>query len=130
MNRAIEKVIELRAPVARVWRALTDHREFGQWFRLRLEGPFASGKVVRGQILHPGYEHLTWEATVQKMEPERLFSFTWHPYAIDPAVDYSKEPATLVEFKLEPNGSGTRLYLTESGFDMIPEARRIEALRM
>jgi len=94
MSNIIEKRLELKAPVSRVWRALTDHREFGEWFRLSVEEPFSPGKVARGRILHPGYEHLTWEATVQRMEPEKLFSFTWHPYAIDPSVDYSKEPTT------------------------------------
>ena len=79
--------------MSRVWRALTDHREFGQWFRVKLDGPFVPGEVSRGQITYPGYEHIKWEAIVQKMEPERLFSFTWHPYAIDPNVDYSGEPA-------------------------------------
>src|SRR3954470_17789398 len=88
----IEKRIELKAPVSRVWRALTDHREFGEWFRVNLDGPFVPGQVSRGSITYPGYEHLRWEATVQRMEPERLFSFSWHPYAIDPAVDYSHEP--------------------------------------
>ena len=112
MTNIIEKRIELKAPVSRVWRALTDHREFGQWFRVKLEGPFVPGEVSRGQITYPGYEHIKWEAIVQKMEPERLFSFTWHPYAIDPNVDYSGEPATLVEFKLEPKGGGTLLTVT------------------
>jgi uncharacterized protein YndB with AHSA1/START domain len=130
MSNSIEKRIELKAPVSRVWRALTDHREFGEWFRLSVEKPFAPGKVARGRVLYPGFEHLTWEATVQKMEPERLFSFTWHPSAIDPAVDYSKEPTTLVEFRLEPKGTGTVLFLTESGFDAIPAGRRVDAFRM
>jgi Uncharacterized conserved protein len=129
-NDRIEKRIELRAPVSRVWRALTDHREFGEWFRVKLEGPFIPGKVSRGQITYPGYEHVKWEATVQKMEPERLFSFTWHPYAVDPNVDYSQEPATLVEFRLEKTANGTLLLLTESGFDKIPIGRRAEAFRM
>lgn len=126
----IEKHIELKAPVARVWRALTDHVEFGQWFRVKLESPFAPGKTVRGNITHPGYEHYRWEAVVQKMEPEKIFSFTWHPYAIDQTMDYSQEPPTLVEFRLEPTASGTRLTLTESGFDRIPKERRAEAFRM
>jgi uncharacterized protein YndB with AHSA1/START domain len=130
MSDRIEKRIELKVPVSRVWQALTDHREFGEWFRVKLEGPFVPGQVSRGQITHPGYEHVTWRATVQKIEPERLFSFTWHPYAIDPKVDYSNEPPTLVEFKLEPTPSGTLLLLTESGFDKIPEHRRAEAFRM
>lgn len=130
MSNSIEKRIELDAPVSRVWRALTDHREFGAWFRVQLDAPFVPDRVVRGHITYPGYEHLKWEATVRKMEPERLFSFTWHPYAVDPAADYSKEPATLVEFRLEPKDGGTVLVLTESGFDAIAEHRRLEAFRM
>jgi uncharacterized protein YndB with AHSA1/START domain len=130
MGNSIVKSIELKAPVSAVWRALTDHREFGEWFRVKLDGPFAPDQVTRGHITYPGYEHLTWEATVQKMEPERLFSFTWHPYAIDPAIDYTKEPPTLVEFRLEPKDNGTLLVLTESGFDAIPKDRRFEAFRM
>jgi uncharacterized protein YndB with AHSA1/START domain len=126
----IEKQIELKAPVARVWRALTDYREFGKWFRVNLEGPFVPGQLSQGQITYPGYEHLKWEAVVEKMEPERLFSFTWHPYAIDSQKDYSKEPSTLVEFWLEPKGEGTLLTLTESGFSKLPADRRLEAFRM
>jgi uncharacterized protein YndB with AHSA1/START domain len=130
MSNSIEKRIELKAPVSRVWRALTDHREFGEWFRVKLDGPFVPGRVSRGRITYPGYEHVKWEATVQKMEPERLFSFTWHPYAVDPAIDYAKEPTTLVEFRLEPKDGGTVLVLIESGFDAIPQDRRFEAFRM
>lgn len=126
----IEKQIELKAPVARVWRALTDYREFSEWFGVNLEGPFAPGQTSRGQMAITGYEHLKWEAVVQKMEPERLFSFTWHPYAIDPQKDYSQEPSTLVEFRLEPKGGGTLLTLTESGFSKLPADRRLEAFRM
>ena len=130
MADRVEKRIELKAPVARVWRALTDHREFGEWFRVKIDGPFVAGEVSRGHITHPGYEHLQWEAVVKSIEPERLFSFTWHPYAIDPKVDYSKEPQTLVEFRLEKTGEGTLLTVTESGFDKIPAGRRSEAFRM
>jgi|SRR5205809_561604 len=126
----IEKRIELNAPPARVWRALTDHREFGQWFRVNLESPFVPGKTTRGRITYPGYEHLIMEVVVQKMEAERLFSFNWHPYAVDPKVDYSKERPTLVEFKLEKTPAGTLLVITESAFDSIPAARREEAFRM
>jgi uncharacterized protein YndB with AHSA1/START domain len=129
-NDRIEKQIELRAPVSRVWRALTDYREFGEWFRVKLDGPFAPGRVSRGQVTYPGYEHLKWEAVVQRMEPKRLFSFTWHPYSVDPQIDYSKETPTLVEFRLEKTTSGTLLLLTESGFDKIPSDRRLEAFRM
>jgi uncharacterized protein YndB with AHSA1/START domain len=123
----IEKQIELKAPLSRVWRALTDYREFGEWFRVKLEGPFVEGQVARGQVLHPGYEHVVWQAVVQRIEPERLFSFTWHPYAVDPKVDYSTETPTLVEFRLEKSADGTLLKLTESGFDKIPADRRSEA---
>ncbi|HEX6563094.1 MAG TPA: SRPBCC family protein [Chthoniobacterales bacterium] len=130
MSNVIEKRIELNASVSRVWRALTDYREFGEWFRVKLDGPFMPGEVSTGHITYPGYEHLKWEAAVQKMEPERLFSFTWHPYAVDPKVDYSNEPATLVEFRLEPKDKRTVLYLTESGFDTLPKNRRFEAFRM
>jgi uncharacterized protein YndB with AHSA1/START domain len=130
MSDRIEKTIELKASVSRVWRALTDHREFGTWFRVRLDGPFEPGQVSRGRITYPGYEHLRWDAVVQKMEPERLFSFTWHPYAVDPSQDYSNEPSTLVEFTLQPIPGGTLLRVVESGFDRLPASRRVEAFRM
>jgi uncharacterized protein YndB with AHSA1/START domain len=132
MNDLVEKRIELKAPVSRVWRALTDYREFGEWFRVKLDGPFVPGQVSRGQITYPGYEHIKWEATVQKMEPERLFSFTWpQPKSIEKAdpADCSNEPTTLVEFRLEKTASGTLLVLTESGFDKLPTDRRLEAFR-
>jgi uncharacterized protein YndB with AHSA1/START domain len=130
MDNRFEKRIELKAPVSRVWRALTDHGEFGEWFCVKLDGPFVPGQISRGRMTYPGYEHLEWEAVVQKMEPERLFSFTWHPYAVDPRIDYSNETPTLVEFRLEEIPIGTLLLLTESGFDKIPSNRRIEAFRM
>jgi uncharacterized protein YndB with AHSA1/START domain len=130
MTDRIEKRMELKAPVSRVWRALTDYREFGAWFRVELEGPFVPGQVSRGRITYPGYEHIRWEATIKEMVPEKLFSFTWHPYAIDPKVDYSNEPPTLVEFRLEKSGTGTVLHLSESGFGAIPSDRRPEAFRM
>ncbi len=126
----IQRQIDIKAPPARVWKAITDYREFSQWFRVNLESPFAPGKTVRGKITYPGYEHLVMEVVVQKMEPTTLFSFTWHPYAIDPATDYSKEPPTLVEFHLEASPLGTLLRVTESGFDAIPAHRRDEAYRM
>ena len=130
MTDRIEKSIELKAPVSRVWRALTDHEEFGTWFRVRLDGPFVPGQVSTGQITYPGFEHVKWEAVVQKMEPERTFSFTWHPYAVDPKEDYSKEPPTLVEFTLEKTRTGTLLRVVELGFDKLPARRRNEAFRM
>jgi uncharacterized protein YndB with AHSA1/START domain len=130
VDHRIEKSIELRAPVSRIWRALTDHREFGEWFRVKVDGPFVPGQMSRGQITYPGYEHVKWEAVVQKMEPEILFSFTWHPYSVDPKIDYSKETPTLVEFKLQKTTSGTLLLLTESGFENVPSDRRLVAFRM
>ncbi|TMJ13154.1 MAG: vanillate O-demethylase oxidoreductase VanB [Alphaproteobacteria bacterium] len=130
MSDFVEKNIEIAAPVERVWRALTDHEEFGAWFRVKLDGPFVAGAPTTGHITHPGYEHLRWEAAVGTMDPPRLFSFRWHPYAIDPDVDYSAEPATLVEFRLEPTPSGTRLTVRESGFDAIPAHRMPEAMQM
>ena len=129
MNNTIEKRIELKAPVSRVWRALTDHQQFGEWFRVRIESPFVPGETTRGHILYPGYEHLMWEAVIQKIEPEILFSFTWHPYAVDPAIDYSNETPTLVEFRLQETPTGTLLIVTESGFDKIPAHRRADAFR-
>src|SRR5690242_7655372 len=124
MNDRIEKRIELKAPVSRVWHALTDYLEFGEWFRVKLDRPFEPGQVSHGQITYPGYEHLTCDFVVQKMEPEQLFSFNWHPHAIDPKRDYSHETPTLVEFRLEKTASGTLVVLTESGFDKIPIDRR------
>lgn len=130
MTDRIEKQVELAAPVSRVWRALTDHREFGEWFRVRLDNPFVPGEESRGAMTQPGYEHIQWHSVVKGMVPERLFSFTWHPYALEPGVDYRDEPPTLVEFRLEPRGEGTLLTVTESGFDRLPADRRDEAFRM
>lgn len=126
----IEKRIDLNASPARVWRALTDYREFSEWFRVNLDTPFAPGRTTRGNVTHPGYEHIKMQVAVRTMEPEHLFSFHWHPYPIDPKVDYSTEQPTLVEFKLEKTPTGTRLTVTESGFDAIPPGRRDEAFRM
>jgi len=125
----IEKKIHLRAPRARVWRALANAEEFGTWFRMKFEGAFAEGKTVRGQILYPGFEHKKFELAIERLDPERLFSYRWHPYPIDPAVDYSTEPPTLVEFRLEDAPGGTQLTVVESGFDRLPAARRAEAFR-
>ncbi len=126
----IEKKIELKAPVTRVWSALTDHKQFGEWFRVNIEEPFVVGQEAQGKILHPGYEHVTWRAAIVAIEPEHLFAFTWHPYGIDKEIDYSKEEPTLVEFRLKKSSTGTLLTLTESGFDRIPASRRDEAFRM
>lgn len=126
----IEKEIVIRAPRSKVWRALTDSQEFGKWFRAAMRDPFVPGAPAAGNSTYPGYEHLTFEVQVERMEPERLFSWRWHPYAVDPAQDYSQEPTTLVVFELEEIPEGTRLKVTESGFDRIPLARRAEAFRM
>jgi uncharacterized protein YndB with AHSA1/START domain len=125
----IEKQILLRASKSRVWRALTDADEFGAWFRVKLEGRFAVGQRIRGKITYPGYEHLTMDVTVERMDEEKLFSFRWHPDALDPKVDYSKEPTTLIEFRLEEAEGGTRLTVSESGFDQLPPERRETAFR-
>lgn len=126
----IQKQIELKAPRSKVWRALTDYREFSAWFGVNLELPFVPGQASRGQISYPGYEHLQMEVVVQKLEPEYYFSYTWHPYAIKPGIDYSKEPPTLVEFRLEETAGGTLLTVIESGFKRLPAHRRAEAFRM
>ena len=126
----IEKSILLKASRARVWRAVSDAGEFGTWFGVRIAGTFAPGARLRGKITHKGYEHVTWEITVEAVEPERLLSFHWHPYAVQTGVDYSAEPTTLVVFTLEEVPGGTLLTVVESGFDRVPRARRAEAFRM
>ena len=126
----IEKEIVLNATQPRVWRALTDSTEFGQWFGLRIDGPFEAGKPVTGQLTNPGYEHVSLKVMVQSIEPERLFSYRWHPFAMDPKVDYSAEPTTLVEFRLAEAPGGVTLTIVESGFDALPASRREEAFRM
>lgn len=127
----IRKQITLRAPRARVWRALTRPEEFGAWFGAKLTGEFAPGQVVRGKITTPGYDHLTMELDVERVEPETLLAFRWHPYAIDADVDYSSEPKTLVTFTLaDAPGGATELTVTETGFDRLPEKRRSIAREM
>jgi uncharacterized protein YndB with AHSA1/START domain len=125
----IEKQIVLKAPRARVWKALTDSREFGAWFGVELRGEFKEGETLRGKITHKGYTHVTIEATVVRMQPETLFSYRWHPHAVEPSVDYASEPTTLVTFELEDRKDGTLLRVVESGFDQIPIARRAQAYR-
>jgi uncharacterized protein YndB with AHSA1/START domain len=126
----IEKTIELNAPIEKVWRALTDHNEFGEWFRVKLDGPFIPGEISHGRITYPGYEHVKWTALIKEMTAPRYFSFTWHPYAIESDIDYSGEAPTLVEFRLDPISNGTRLTVVESGFDALPSHRRPDAFRM
>jgi len=126
----IERTIRLRAPRSRVWRALTTPVEFGTWFGVKVDGTFAPGARVRGAITHKGYEHVTWDITIERMEPERVFSWRWHPHAVEAGVDYSTEPTTLVVFELEDAAGGTMLTVVESGFDQVPLARRAQAYRM
>lgn len=134
----IEKKVFLRAPRARVWRALSDSTEFGSWFGMKVDGPFEPGAIMRGVITpttvdaevakaQKEYEGIPFEFTIEQMEPERLLSFRWHPFAIERGVDYSAEPTTLVVFELEEAADGIMLTVTESGFDRIPLARRAKA---
>jgi uncharacterized protein YndB with AHSA1/START domain len=125
----IEKQIVLRAPRSRVWRALTTTAEFNQWFGVQLAGTFAPGARMRGPITHKGYEHLTMDLVVDRMEPETLFSWRWHPYAVEPGQDYSTEEPTLVVFELKDVPEGTLLRVVESGFDKVPADRRELAYR-
>lgn len=129
MSDRIEKSVELNAPVERVWRALTDHEEFGAWFKVKLDQPFAVGARSTGHITYPGYEHVPWKARIVEMDEPRLFSFRW------PHMDEKQEvredwPWSLVEFRLEPSGTGTRLTVVESGFDALPANRRAENHRL
>ena len=127
----IEKEIVLKAPRSRVWRAIAQPLEFGAWFQVDMPGvEFRAGHPAHGKMVYPGYEGMPFEMVIERIEPERLFSFRWHPYAIDLDVDYSNEPMTLIEFRLEDVAEGTKLRITESGFDAIPLARRAEAFRM
>jgi len=126
----IEKSALIQAPRERVWRALANAEEFGRWFGVDLTGrEFAPGATVRGQVTHEAYLHVTWEATIQEMEPGRRLSWRWHPHAVDPGRDYSGEPTTLVVFELADAPGGTMLTVVESGFDSIPIERRAEAFR-
>jgi uncharacterized protein YndB with AHSA1/START domain len=127
----IERNILLKAPRSRVWRALSNAEEFGDWFGVALKGKtFAAGQRVQGQITYPGYEHVVWDVLIERLEPERLLSWRWHPAAVEPSVDYSKEPTTLVVFELKEVESGTLLSVVESGFDSLPPSRRLDAFRM
>ncbi|HYS08375.1 MAG TPA: SRPBCC family protein [Myxococcales bacterium] len=147
----IEKRVTLRAPVSRVWRAIADAREFGRWFGFTLEGPFTPGRTMKGTFdgtldeaaivehqkrmgLKPSRVKLpvasTVFCTVDRVEPERYFSFRWIPYGIDAEADLENEPTTLVEFILEAAPEGTLLTIVESGFDQVPAHRRARAFRM
>ena len=127
----IERQVLIKAPRSKVWKALTNAEEFGRWFGVRFEGKsFVVGQHTLGQITYPGYEHLTMDVLIERIEPEALFSWRWHPGAVDPKLDYSSEPRTLVEFALKDVEGGTLLTVVESGFDKIPAGRRLDAFRM
>jgi uncharacterized protein YndB with AHSA1/START domain len=126
----IEKRFQVSAKRSRVWRAISDAGEFGAWFGMKLDRPFAPGATVFGRLTIPGYEHVTLEILVEKIEPEGYFSYRWHPYPMNPAIDYKAEPTTLVEFSLQETAGGTAVAITESGFDRLPASRRAEAFRM
>jgi uncharacterized protein YndB with AHSA1/START domain len=130
MKHIINKTIDLKAPIERVWKALSDHEEFGAWFRVRLDGPFVVGQTTTGTITHPGCEHMLWFSKVERMDAPHLLVFHW-PHAEDPASaeDARTAPTTRVEFRLEEIPTGTRLTVTESGFEALPEDRRATVMR-
>jgi len=138
MTDSIEKRIILQASLDRVWQALTDHKEFGAWFGMKFEKPFQPGAIVRAEIVgtevdpevakaQKQYQGIKFEITIDRIEPQKLFSFRWHPGAVDPTIDYSTEPTTLVAFTLKEEANAVALTVTESGFDQIPISRRAKA---
>ena len=129
MSNTIEKSIEIKASRSRVWRALTDHQEFGTWFGIDIKAPFVVGEVSRGMMTIKGFTHVPWNSTIKAMEEPAYFAYTWHPYAVDPDIDYSGEPETLVEFWLEETAGTTSVKVRETGFDKLPPHRIADALR-
>lgn len=126
----IERKIVLKAPRSRVWRALANAGEFGDWFGVNLKGKnFAAGERVQGQVTHPGYEHVVFDVWIERVEPEWVFSWRWHPAAVETGVDYSSEPTTLVVFELKDVEGGTLLSVVESGFDQVSPERRLSVFR-
>ena len=125
----IVKVVDLKAPITRVWQAITDHKQFGEWFQVRLDQPFVVGRTTTGQITVPGYEHMKWTSITETLEPESLFVFSWPPGDLDPDTQYDPDAKVMVEFKFEPTSTGTRLTITESGFLQFPDTKRLEILR-
>ena len=127
----IERKVLLNASRKQVWKALTDAEQFGQWFGIALEGKaFVAGQTIEAPITYPGYEHVIWKAKIERILPQTLFSFWWHPFAVEASVDYDQETPTLVEFTLEDRAPGILLRVVESGFDTVPEARRQKAFKM
>jgi uncharacterized protein YndB with AHSA1/START domain len=138
-DRLVKEVL-LKSSLERVWNALTDSNEFGSWFGMKLEGPFRAGQLLRGHIaptsvdpevakMQKPYEGTAVVLWIERIEPKTLFSFQWHPYAVDLNTDYSKEPRTTVTFALKEESGGVRLTITESGFEDLPISRRNEALK-
>lgn len=134
----IEKSVTLQAPRERVWQAISDSKKFGTWFGMELDGPFVAGKPITGRIvptkvdpetakMQEAHRGSPVEFRVERIEPMDLFSFRWHPYAIEKQIDYASEPTTLVQFELSDAPGGTHLRITESGFDKIPLERRAQA---
>ncbi len=128
-NHTIERTIELNASTEKVWSALTDHKKFGKWFRVRLDGPFLAGEITEGRMTYPGYEDMKFTAMIEKMDPEKYFSFRWHHKNDSSEIDYETEPTTLVEFFIEKTANGTKLTVKESGFELLPENIRSQAYR-
>jgi uncharacterized protein YndB with AHSA1/START domain len=127
----IEREIMIKAKRSRVWSALTNADEFGKWFGVAFKNvTFAAGKKAQGQIVIPGFEHVVFDVVIERLEPEHTMSWRWHPYAVDPAIDYDQEESTLVVFDLQEVEGGTLLKVVESGFDKVPPGRRLEAFRM
>ncbi|GHC03025.1 SRPBCC family protein [Cerasicoccus arenae] len=130
MKHTIIKQIEIAAPVSKVWRALTDHRQFGEWFHAKIDSPFVVGGTSTGSVNCSGCESHEWKVIIEKMEPETYFAYRWHPFGVDDKRDFAQGRATLVEFRLTPIATGTLLQVTESGFEHLPDDRRDEAFRM
>ena len=129
-RNCIERTVDLDAPIARVWRALTDHEEFGAWFGVRLERPFRVGETTRGHLTDPGQEQVEWVTTTERMEPQSVFAFSWAPGALDPDTEYADDARMMTEFRLESIATSTRLTIAESGFAQFPKAKCSEILRM
>ena len=128
-NDQISKTIDIKAPVSRVWQAITDYQQFGEWFRVKLNEPFAPGSRSTGVTTYPGYEGHPWLATIEFVEPEILFSMHWHHEHVLADLPYEQQPTTRVEFRFEAIPGGTRLTIIESGFSKLPEAYRVSQIR-
>ncbi len=128
MSDRIEKSTTIAAPIERVWQALSDHEQFGAWFKVALDQPFAVGTPSTGRMTYPGYEHYPWEAEIVELTPPRRFVYRW-PTGGDIDTVQPREQWTTVTFTLEPVDGGTRVTVVEDGFDRVPEPRRAAAIR-